>query len=193
MNAPLRRVAISVLVLFTLLIINVNYIQVVRSDELRDDNSNTRQLAEEYSRERGSIVVAGTEVALSTPTDDRLKYLRQYPAAELYAPVTGYYSVIYNKTGIEDAENDLLAGSDPRLTLRRLADLFTGRDPQGGDVVLTLDPAVQKAAMSGLKGVSGAVVALDPKTGAVLALASTPTYDPNKLSSHDPKAIRAYA
>ena len=192
MNAPLRRVAISVLVLFTLLIINVNYIQVVRSDELRDDNSNTRQLAEEYSRERGSIVVAGTEVALSTPTDDRLKYLRQYPAAELYAPVTGYYSVIYNKTGIEDAENDLLAGSDPRLTLRRLADLFTGRDPAGGNVELTIDPAAQQAAMSGLGGATGAVVALDPSTGAILALASTPTFDPNQLSSHDPAAIRAY-
>jgi len=191
-NAPLRKVAISILVLFTLLIINVNYIQVVRSDELRDDNSNTRQLAEEYSRERGSIVVAGTEVALSTPTDDRLKYLRQYPAAELYAPVTGYYSVIYNKTGIEDAENDLLAGSDPRLTLRRLADLFTGRDPAGGNVELTIDPAAQQAAMSGLGGATGAVVALDPSTGAILALASTPTFDPNQLSSHDPAAIRAY-
>ena len=192
MNAPLRKVAISVLVLFTLLIINVNYIQVVRSDELREDTGNTRQLAEEYSRERGSIVVAGTEVALSTPTDDRLKYLRQYPAAELYAPVTGYYSVIYNSSGMEDAENDVLAGSDPRLTLRRLADLFTGRDPAGGNVELTLDPAVQQAAMDGLQGVTGAVVALDPSTGAILGLASTPSFDPNQLSSHDPAAIRAY-
>jgi len=191
-NAPLRKVAISVLVLFTLLIINVNYIQVVRSDELREDTGNTRQLAEEYSRERGSIVVAGTEVALSTPTDDRLKYLRQYPAAELYAPVTGYYSVIYNSSGMEDAENDVLAGSDPRLTLRRLADLFTGRDPAGGNVELTLDPAVQQAAMDGLQGVTGAVVALDPSTGAILGLASTPSFDPNQLSSHDPAAIRAY-
>jgi len=191
-NAPLRKVAISILVLFTLLIINVNYIQVVRSDELREDKGNTRQLAEEYSRERGSIVVAGTEVALSTPTDDRLKYLRQYPAAELYAPVTGYYSVVYNSSGIEDAENDVLAGSDPRLTLRRLADLFTGRDPAGGNVELTLDPAVQQAAMSGLEGVTGAVVALDPSTGAILGLASTPSFDPNQLSSHDPAAIRAY-
>jgi peptidoglycan glycosyltransferase len=191
-NAPLRRVAISVLVLFTLLIINVNYIQVVRSDELRKNSGNTRQIAEEYSRERGSIVVAGNEIALSTPTEDRLKYLRQYPAGELYAPVTGYYSVIYNSTGIEKAENDLLAGSDSRLVFRRIADLFTGRDPAGGNVELTLDPAVQEAAMSGLEGVTGAVVALDPSSGAILGLASTPTYDPNQLSSHDPAAIRAY-
>jgi peptidoglycan glycosyltransferase len=191
-NAPLRRVAISVLVLFTLLIVNVNYIQVVRSDELRTDPSNTRQLVEEYDRERGSIVVAGNEIALSTKTDDRLTYLRQYPGAELYAPVTGYYSLTYGKTGIEEAENDLLSGSDPRLVFRRLADLFTGRDPAGGNVELTLDPAVQKAAMDGLKGVTGAVVALDPKTGAILGLASTPSFDPNQLSSHDPAAIRAY-
>lgn len=192
MNAPLRRVAISVLVLFTLLIINVNYIQVVRSDELRNNTSNTRVLAEEYDRERGAIVVAGNNIAESVPTGDRLAYLRQYPQGPLYAAVTGYYSLIYSRTGIERAENDLLAGSDSRLFVRRLADLFTGRDPAGGDVVLTLDPAVQQAAMAGLEGVTGAVVALDPSTGAILAMASTPTYDPTQLSSHDPDAIRAY-
>jgi peptidoglycan glycosyltransferase len=191
-NAPLRRVAISVLVLFTLLIINVNYIQVVRADKLREKSSNTRVMAAEYDRERGSIVVAGNEIAHSVPTEGRLKYLRQYSEGEIYGPVTGYYSLVYNKTGLERAENDLLSGSDPRLTLRRLADLFTGRDPAGGNVELTLDPAVQKAAMTGLEGVTGAVVALDPSTGAILGLASTPTYDPNQLSSHDPAAIRAY-
>jgi peptidoglycan glycosyltransferase len=192
-NAPLRRVAISVLVLFTLLIINVNYIQVVRADKLRSDPANTRVLAEEYSRERGSIVVDGNEVATSTKTDDRLAYLRQYPQGPVYAPVTGYYSVVYNNWALERAENDVLSGSDPRLTFRRLADLFTGRDPSGGDVVLTLDPSVQQTAMDALHRVTGAVVALDPKTGAVLGLASTPTYDPNQLSSHDPAAIRRYA
>jgi peptidoglycan glycosyltransferase len=191
-NAPLRRVAISVLVLFTLLIVNVNYIQVVRADKLRNDPSNTRVLAEEYDRERGSIVVAGKEIALSTPTEGRLKYLRTYPQGPLYAGVTGYYSLVYGNTGLERAENDLLSGSDDRLVLRRLADMFTGRDPAGGDVVTTLDPAVQQAAMSGLEGVTGAVVALDPSTGAILGLASTPSYDPNPLSSHDPDEIRAY-
>ncbi len=193
MNAPLRRVAISVLVLFTLLIININYIQVVRSEDLREDGRNTRVLADEYSRERGAIVVDGEPIALSVPTDDRLKYLRQYPQAGLYAAVTGYYSVIYGATGIEKAENALLAGTDDRLFVRRISDLFTGRDPSGGDVVLTLDPAVQQAAMAGLEGQVGAVVALDPSTGAVLGLASTPTFDPNLLSSHDPDGIRAAA
>jgi penicillin-binding protein A len=191
-NAPLRRVAISILVLFTLLIVNVNYIQVVRSDELRSNQSNTRVLAAEYDRERGAIVVAGTAVAESVPTDGRLKYLRQYPQGELYAAVTGYHSLIYNNSQLEWAENDVLSGSDGRLALRRLADLFTGRDPAGGDVTLTLEPAVQEAAMAGLEGVTGAVVALDPSSGAILAMASTPSYDPARLSSHDPADIRAY-
>ena len=190
MNAPLRKVTISVLVLFTLLILNINYIQVVRSDSLREDGRNTRLLADEYSRERGAIVVDGEPIALSVSTDDRLKYLRQYPQAGLYAAVTGYYSVIYGATGIEKAENALLAGTDDRLFVRRISDLFTGRDPSGGDVVLTLDPAVQEAAMAGLEGQVGAVVALDPTTGAVLGLASTPTFDPNPLASHDLDGVR---
>jgi penicillin-binding protein A len=191
-NAPLRRVAISVLVLFTLLIVNVNVIQVVRADSLRTDPSNTRVLAAEYDRERGAIVVAGNAIAESVPTDGRLKYLRQYPQGALYAAVTGYHSLIYNNAQLEHAENDVLSGNDGRLALRRLADLFTGRDPAGGDVVLTLDPAVQETAMAGLEGVTGAVVALDPSTGAILGMASTPSYDPALLSSHDPAAIRAY-
>ncbi len=193
MNAPLRRVAISVLVLFTLLIVNVNVIQVVRSDELRSDGRNTRVLVEEYDSERGSIVAGGTEIASSVPTDDQLTYLRQYANGPVFAPVTGYYSLVYGNWQMERAADDVLSGDDARLFTRRLADLFTGRDPSGGDVVLTLDPAVQEAAMAGLKGVTGAVVALDPSTGAVLGMASTPTYDPNQLSSHDPAAIRAYA
>jgi peptidoglycan glycosyltransferase len=191
-NAPLRRVAISVLVLFTLLIVNVNVIQVVRADKLRNDPGNTRMLAEEYDRKRGSIVVAGNEIALSVPTDDRLTYLRQYPQGPLYAAVTGYHSLIYGNSKLERVENDVLSGSDPRLFVRRLADLFTGRDPAGGDVVLTLDPAAQEAAMAALEGLTGAVVALDPSTGAVLAMASTPSYDPALLSSHEPESMRAY-
>jgi peptidoglycan glycosyltransferase len=192
-NAPLRRVAIAVLVLFTLLIINVNYIQVVRADKLRTDPGNTRVLAEEYGRARGSIVVDGTPIAESVRTKDTLTYLRKYAAGPTYAPVTGYYSLVYGNTGIEDAENDLLNGSDPRLFVRHITDLFTGRDPSGGDVVLTLNAKVQQTAMDALNGHIGAVVALDPSTGKILGLASSPTYDPNQLSSHDPKAIRAYA
>ena len=193
MNAPLRRVAISVLVLFTLLIVNVNYIQVVRSEELRADPGNRRVIYEEYDRQRGSIVVDGTEIALSTETDGDLTYLRQYPQGPLYAAVTGYYSVRFGSRGIERAQNDVLTGDDARLFTQRLSDIFTGRDPSGGDVVLTLDAATQEAAMAGLEGVTGAVVALDPSTGAVLAMASTPTFDPNLLAGHDAQAVSDYA
>jgi peptidoglycan glycosyltransferase len=191
-NAPLRKVAISVLVLFTLLIVNVNIIQVVRAQSLREDSRNTRVLTEEYDRQRGAIVVAGNEIASSVKTPDTLTYLRKYSNGPLYAPVTGYYSVLFGNWGLERAENDVLAGTDPRLALNRLGDILTGRDPKGGNVDLTLDPAVQQAAMEGLDGVTGAVVALDPSTGAILGLASSPTYDPNPLSSHDPAAMRAY-
>jgi peptidoglycan glycosyltransferase len=194
-NAPLRKVAIAVLVLFTALIVNVNVIQVVRANDLRNDDRNTRTLSEEYNRERGAIVIAGNPIASSVPSpaEDPLRYTRTYAQGPLFAPVTGYYSVLATATGLEKSENDVLNGDDNRLFGRRVADLFTGRDPSGGNVELTLDPAVQEAAMKGLDGVTGAVVALDPKTGAVLGLASTPTYDPNQLSSHDLDAVRAYS
>jgi len=193
MNAPVRKIAISVLVLFTLLIINANVIQVIQADSLRTDSGNTRVLIAEYSRQRGSIVVDGQPVALSVPTDDALQYLRQYPAGPVYAPVTGFYSLIFGPSAIERTENDLLAGSDDRLLVRQITDLFTGRDPKGGNVVLTLNPAAQQAAFDALQGVTGAAVAIDPTTGAILAMASTPSYDPNLLSSHEPSAIREYA
>ena len=195
MNAPVRKVAISVLVLFGLLILNVNVIQVVRGPGLSNDSRNTRTLYAEYARERGSITVAGTAIASSTATDGALKYLRQYPQGTTYAPVTGWYSLVSGTSKLESVENDVLSGKDPRLTFRRLGDLFTGRDPAGGNVELTLDPAVQQAAMDGLGalgGQVGAVAALDPTTGAILGLASAPSYDPNRLSSHDPADIRAY-
>ncbi len=180
------------LVLFTLLILNANYIQVVRSSELRSNQYNTRILAEEYDRERADRR-RRQPVAQSVRTDDALTYLRQYPQGDLYSTVTGYYSLVYGNSGIEDAEDDVLSGNDDRLAFRRIADLFTGRDPSGGNVELTLDPTAQQAAFDGLNGVQGSVVALDPSTGAVLAMVSSPGYDPNQLSSHDPAAIRAYS
>jgi peptidoglycan glycosyltransferase len=191
MNAPLRRVAIAALVLFGLLVANANYVQVFEGDKLRTDSGNTRVLLDEYERQRGAIVVDGKSIAESRPTNDKLKYLRVYPGKEAYAPATGFYSLIYGATGIEQTDNDLLTGSDNRLFTRRLSDLLTGRDPKGGNVVLTLNRAVQEKAYKALAGRRGAVVALDPRTGAILALASSPSYDPTALSSHDPQAIRA--
>jgi peptidoglycan glycosyltransferase len=179
------------LILFGLLIANANYVQVFEGDKLRADPGNTRVLLDEYERQRGTIVVDGQPVAESVPTDDKLKYLRRYPDKSMYAAVTGFYSLIYGATGIEQAENGFLSGSDNRLFTRRLSALLTGRDPRGGNVVLTLNRAAQRAAVRGLGDRAGAVVAMDPSTGQILAMASTPSYDPNPISSHDPSTIRA--
>jgi penicillin-binding protein A len=190
-NRPIRRVALAMLVLFGLLIANANYVQVFEGDRLRSDPGNTRVLLDEYERQRGTIVVDGRSIAESVPTDDKLKFLRRYPDKDVYAPVTGFYSLIYGATGIEQAENSVLSGSDARLFTRRLSALLTGRDPRGGNVVLTLNRQAQKAAVQGLGNRAGAVVALDPATGKILAMASSPSYDPNPISSHDPSSIRA--
>ncbi|HEX5493256.1 MAG TPA: penicillin-binding protein 2 [Mycobacteriales bacterium] len=190
MNAPLRRVAVAVFVLFGLLIVNANYVQVLHADKLRSDPGNTRVLLSEYERQRGSIVVDGRAIARSVPTKDRLKYLRQYPNGPLYAPATGFYSLVYGAAGMERAENDILSGTDSRLLTRQLSDLFTGRDPRGGNVVLTLNAKAQQTAYRDMAKQTGAVVALDPRTGAILAMVSTPSYDPGTLSSHDAAKIR---
>lgn len=195
MNAPLRRVAAACLVLFGLLLLNVNYRQVVKASAYREDPRNTRVLVRNYERARGSIALAGPGrplIARSVETSGRLKYLRTYPAKDLYAHVTGFFSFIFGQDGLEDTEDPVLSGEDPRLLVTRLSDTLTGREPHGGDVVVTLQQAAQQAAYDGLKGKRGAVVALDPRTGAILALASAPTYDPGQLSSFDAAAVRAY-
>ncbi|MGN6688413.1 MAG: peptidoglycan D,D-transpeptidase FtsI family protein [Actinomycetales bacterium] len=190
MNRPLRRVAIVALAMFLALLINLNYLGVVEAPHLRTASGNARVLLTEYNRQRGPILVGGKAVALSKATDDRLKYLRRYPLGPLYAHETGYYSVVYGATAIERQEDEVLAGTDAKLFVRRLVDLFTGRKPQGGAVALTLDPRAQKAAYDALGNRRGAVVAIQPSTGRILAMVSRPSYDPNSLSSHDPSAIR---
>ncbi len=197
MNAPLRRVAVAVLVLFGLLLVNVNYIQVVKAGEYQNDSRNQRVLLRVYERERGPILAGGGAQVLaeSVETEGRFRYLRRYPGGELgpqaWAPVTGFFSFVYGSTGIERSANEVLSGESDELFVRRISDLVTGRDPQGAAVSLTLLPEAQAAALDGLGGQQGAVVALDPRSGAVLAMASTPSYDPNALSSFEPEQVRA--
>jgi peptidoglycan glycosyltransferase len=185
-NTPVRRVAIAVMVMIVVLMGNLTYVQVVKAGDYRDDPRNQRVLLAEYSRKRGQISAGGQVLASSVETDDRLRYQRQYPDGPVFATLTGYYSVIYSSSGIERAVDSVLNGSDDRLFARRLSDLITGRDPSGGNVVLTVDPAVQRAAFDELsrRDFAGAVVALRPQTGEILAMASTPTFDPNPLASH---------
>ena len=188
MNKQLRRLGAAIMVLIVLLLANLTYLQVIKAPELRADPNNRRTLLEEYSRQRGQITAAGGVVlARSIPSGDALRYQRVYPGGAMYNPITGYYSTVYGATGIEKSQNSILSGEDDQLFAGQLSDLFTGRDPRGGNVQLTVVPAVQKAAYEGLTkaGYVGAVVAIKPSTGEILALASTPTYDPTALASHD--------
>ncbi|MCW2545248.1 MAG: cell elongation-specific peptidoglycan D,D-transpeptidase [Frankiales bacterium] len=195
MNRPLRKVAAACLALFALLLVQANWVQVVKAKEYRNDPRNRRVLLRTYDRERGPIVIGTGKgrqaVAKSIATKDPLKYLRTYPGGPSYAPVTGFASLVYGYTGIESQESSVLSGEDDRLFVRRLSDYITGRQIVGGSVVLTLDRDAQQAAYDGLAGKVGAVVALNPRTGAVLAMASRPSYDPTGLSSHDPSKIRS--
>ncbi|QIS07970.1 peptidoglycan D,D-transpeptidase FtsI family protein [Nocardia arthritidis] len=188
MNTPLRRVAVAVMLMIVALLLNATYVQVIKADSLRSDPRNKRILLDEYSRQRGQISAGGNVLASSVATDDRYKYLRVYrDNPEAYAPVTGFYSMQYGSGGLERAEDSVLNGSDSQLFGRRLADLISGRDPRGGNVLTTLNPAMQKVAYDQLtsKGYTGSVVAIEPSTGKILTMVSTPSYDPNLLSVHD--------
>ena len=193
MNTSLRRISVIVMALIVLLLLNATYTQVFTADGLRADPRNQRVLLDEYSRQRGQITAGGQLLAYSVATDNRFRFLRVYPNAAVYAPITGFYSLRYSSTGLEHAEDPVLNGSDERLFGRRLADFFTGRDPRGGNVDTTINPRVQQAAWDAMQQgcagspCKGAVVALEPATGKILALVSSPSYDPNLLASHNPE------
>jgi peptidoglycan glycosyltransferase len=194
-NTPLRRVGIAMMVMIVLLLANDMYVQVVQAASYRANPYNQRVVDDEYARQRGVIVTADgkTVLASSTPTNDRLKYLRVYANGPMYAPVTGYFSTIYGTSGIEKEENTILDGSDDRLFVRRLSELITGKDLGGGNVELTVQPKVQAAAYSTMvkDGFTGAAVAIKPSTGEILAMANTPSYNPNPLASHDSATQKA--
>lgn len=194
MNRPIRTLSIGCLLLFLALLINVNYVAVIKAGELNEQSTNKRVRDEECSRERGPILVAGDPVARSVKSNDSLEYIRRYSHGRLYAPVTGFFSCTYGTTGVEQTENAILSGSDSRLFVNRVIDMVGNEQPKGGSVLLTLDPAAQEAAAAGLAALpgdtKGAAVALDPQTGAVLAMVSTPSYDPNELATHDQEQLK---
>jgi penicillin-binding protein A len=189
MNRPIRLLSIGCILLFLALLLNANYVQFVNAGNLNDNSGNSRVQEAEFSRERGPILVADDPVAQSRPVKDRFEFLRTYSKAKQYAHLTGYYSYIYGSSGLELTQDEVLSGSDPRLFVNRVIDLVTSQEPQGGSVMLTVDRAAQRAAYQGLLDLpgtaEGAVVALEPATGDVLAMASVPTYNPNRLASHD--------
>nr|WP_202881484.1 penicillin-binding transpeptidase domain-containing protein [Pedococcus badiiscoriae] len=181
-----------VALLFTALLLSSTYISFVQAQSLQNRPENRRTLLANYARERGQILVGGAPIAKSVATKDELKWLRTYPQGPLYSHVTGYYSFTYGAGGgIEGAENSLLAGSSDKLFYRRVTDILTGKNQTGASLELTINAKAQAAADKALGNQRGAVVALDPTTGAILALVSHPTYNPSVLSSHDTSKVVA--
>ena len=189
MIAPLRRVGIAVMALFVTLFLSASYIQVVVSEEIADDDRNVRKLYESFSAERGQILAGGIPIATSIPVDNQFRYLRTYPYADLYAPVVGYYTLNQGNAGIESALNPVLTGRASSQILDQLTALVTGSTPEGASVQLTLDPEIQQIAYDAMGDRRGAVVVLDPSTGRVLAMVSTPSYDPNLLAAHSTSSV----
>jgi penicillin-binding protein A len=194
MNKPIRRLSLVVALLFSALLISTTWIQFATAKDLDNRPGNRRTLLESYSRERGSILVEGKAIAKSVPIKGDLKYLRTYPQAKLYSQVTGYYSFIYGAGGgLEGAEDGLLSGKSDKLFYRRVLDMMTGKVPSGASLELTINPKAQQAADRALGSQRGAVVAIDPRTGAILAMVSHPQYDPTKLSGQGKSVEEAWA
>lgn len=185
MNKELRRVSVVVLMMFLTLFASTSIIQAISNDALNADGRNVRTLYDSYSAERGPILVNGEPIAQSTPVDDQYKYQRVYTNPELYANVTGYVTLNQANPGIEGAMNDYLSGTANEQFFDYLNSIATGQNPKGAAVELTLDPAVQQAAWDALGDNTGAVVAMVPETGEILAMVSKPSYDPNTLAVHD--------
>ena len=198
MNRALKRISIAVLVMFLLLLINVNYLQGFETTSLSTRPFNIRAVSAANQYQRGDIQTSdGVTIASTKPTNDLYKYQRTYSDGPAYAPVTGY-DTIYSATGVEKAEDSLLSGTGSQLAFRNFIDMITSKPQKGATVQLTVNSKAQQAAYQGLQaalqgtGRVGGVVALNPSTGAILAMASFPSYDPNKLATHNGTALIAY-
>ena len=197
MDRQIRRLGIAFVVLFSLLFAQVAYVQVFASDRIAANPANAaRKIRAQYSVQRGEILASDnlTVLARSVKNPDPASpflYLRGYPQGELYGQLTGYYSRVYGLSGLEEAMDPYLAGTAPEFAAQNLTDLILGRPKQGGTVVTTLVPRLQRVAKTALGDHTGAVVALDPRTGNVLAMYSNPGYDPTLLSSGTTDQIEA--
>ena len=189
MNRELRRISIATLAMFVALFVSTSVIQVFAVDDLRTDPRNVRTLYASYSAERGPILLNGTPIAESVAVDTPFSFLRVYANPALYAPITGYFTLNQGNTGIEGELNDFLSGTANEQFLDQLNALVTGQRPRGAAVQLTIDPAVQQAAFDAMGDLKGSVVAIEPATGRILALVSTPSFDPNRLAAHDTRSV----
>jgi penicillin-binding protein A len=210
MNRPITRISIAVLVMFLILLVNVNYLQGVEASSLANGPDNGRTAYNDNQVQRGDIVTAdGVTIATSKASSgSSYKYQRAYPGGAAYAPVTGY-DTIYTQSqapnyaiGVEKAENSLLSGTGSQLAFRNFIDMITDKQEKGATVQTTINSKAQKIAYQELaatlmgktedgKQLVGGVVALDPSTGAILALASYPSYDPNELAVQSTSKVNA--
>ncbi|MGE3327006.1 MAG: peptidoglycan D,D-transpeptidase FtsI family protein [Acidimicrobiia bacterium] len=190
MNTRIRRLGIALLVLYLALFVMLNWIQVAKRDEYNASPLNSRQTVRDFAQSRGVIQSAdGVVLAKSEPVDDRYRYLRTYPTGQLFAHITGSLSFAFGSSGIERQYNDQLAGQTAEQKVKGFIDLFIERT-RLADVTLTVRNDVQTVAAQALGEQEGSVVALDPRTGAILAMYSWPSYDPNLLASHDFNAVK---
>lgn len=188
MDRQIRRLGVTLMVLFSALFIQLNYVQVVQAHKLSNDPRNTRGLTHDFSRARGTIQTAdGAVLAQSVPSGDGFKLQRVYPEKDLFAHITGFFSFTYGTEGAEREFNGDLAGHTSAL--KSIRDVLATR-VRTGNVTLTLSKSVQTAARDALGHRKGAVVALNPADGSVLALWSWPSFDPSPLAGHDQNAVR---
>src|SRR5690606_25749279 len=161
-NRELRRVGVLVLSMFLALFVSTSIIQVGEQENLQADARNTRTLYASFSVERGQIIAGDQVIAESVPSNDQYKYQRVYAQGDLYAPITGYFTIHGENTGIEGALNDYLSGRASEQFLDRLNGILTGQNPRGATVVTTIDPVVQQAAWDALGDLQGSIVVLEP-------------------------------
>ncbi|MGW5848162.1 peptidoglycan D,D-transpeptidase FtsI family protein [Streptomyces sp. NPDC055254] len=193
MNKPLRRISLFCGLLVLALLVRTNWLQYVQAEDLSTRKENRRVQIAQYATERGNIIVKGNPITGSAETDGSdYKYKRTYLDGPLWAPVTGYASQAFGATQLESLEDGILTGNDDRLFFDRTIGMFTGEKKQGGNVVTTLNPAAQKAAFEALGKTKGAAVAIDPRTGAILALVSTPSYDPSRFAGNSKTDEKAW-
>lgn len=194
MNPQIRKLFLVAFSMVISLLLASTYLQFWAAPQLNADPRNTRTFLHAAEKDRGPIVVDGEAIAKSVQLPDSHRFQRSYPQGPLYASVTGWFSANLNSaTRLESASNDLLNGEAPSLWTKRFEELLTGKKRQGNGIELTLDPAVQQAAATALGDKRGAVVVLDPRSGAILGLYSSPTYEPNNLAGVNTEVALAYA
>jgi peptidoglycan glycosyltransferase len=184
LNRELKRVVFVIMAMFVSLMVSTSTIQVLAADELGRDPRNVRSVYDSYKTQRGSILVDGTPIAFSEASDNNFRFLRVYES-QMYSAITGFFSFYQGATGLESAMNSFLTGKNSSQFFEQVNALLSGNPVTGASVELTIDPEVQKVAWDALGKLKGAVVALDPTTGNIIAMVSKPGFDANRLAVHD--------